>query len=157
MRSKRIALLSLLTVGALALGTRGADAQTAFREGRGSGSHGRTSFRQGSRDSFRSDSFRSGSDRRGGNWDRGSRGFRSYGSGYRGYFPRYRSNYYPIYGPVYDPYYDDPGYYASYGPGYYPYYPYPRYRVRRYVARFPVPRVVIPLPPLPGLHFHHHR
>lgn len=154
MRTKKIALLSLLTVGALALGTRGADAQTAFRDGRGSGSHGRTSSWQGSRDSFRSG-------HRDGNWGHGSRGYHSYGSrystGYRGYYPGHRSYYYPTYGPVYDPYYyDDPGYYASYGPTYYPYYPYPRYRVRRYVAPFPVPRVVIPLPPLPHLHWGRH-
>jgi len=150
MRTKRIALLSLLTVGALALGARGADAQTGFREGRGSGSHGRTSSWQGSRGSFRSGH----SDRHDGSWGHGSRGFRSYGYGYRRYNPGYRSYYYPSYGPVYDPYYYDSGYYDVYGPTYYTY---PRYRVRRYVAPFPVPRVVIPLPPLPGLHFRHHR
>jgi hypothetical protein len=145
---KRIGLLSLLTVGALALGTRGADAQTAFRQGRSSGSHSRTSSWQSNR------SFHSGrSDRRDGNRDRGFRGDRSFRSGFRGFSPGYRS-YYPAYGPVYDPYYDDSGYYDGYGPTYSPY---PRYRVRRYIAPFPVPRVVIPLPHLPFLHWGHRR
>lgn len=152
MRTKKIALLSLLTAGALAIGTRGADAQSAFREGRGSGSHSRTSSWQGSRDSFRSDRW----GRRDGGRERGFRGYRSHGSRHGGYYPGYRSYYYPSYGPVYDPYYDDPGYYASYGPAY-PYDAYPRYRVRRFVAPLPVPRVVIPLPPLPFLHWGHHR
>ena len=148
MRPKKIALLGVLAAGVLALGSRGANAQTAFRDQRGSGFHGRTSMGHGNGFSSRSGQFARHDGNRG---FRGDRFFRSTRyPRYRGFYPGYRS-YYPSYAPVYDPYDLDP-YYTSYGPVYDPY---PRYRVRRYVAPFPIPRVVIPLPLLPGLHWGH--